>query len=71
MAECPVCSEPRYNRNLYPALAIAALAGVAFTYFLTRKGRTEDSGTPLEKVMSVCESAAEKLDAMAGIAQMR
>jgi hypothetical protein len=63
MAECQKCSESGQSRNVYPALAIAALAGVAFTYFLVRRGKSEAETMPVEKVVNLCNSAADKLDA--------
>lgn len=51
------------NRNLVPALAIAAFAGVAITYFLTRRAKAGAEST-VEKIVDLCHSAANKLDSM-------
>lgn len=66
MANCPNCDDSGSGRTLYPALAVAALAGVAFTYFLVRKSKTGDEQMPVEKVVNICNTAADKLDALAG-----
>jgi len=57
---------PGSGRSLYPALAVAALAGVALTYFfLARRAKSENTELPIEKVVSLCSSAADKLEAFA------
>ncbi len=69
MANCHCCQNGQSSKSVYPALAIAALAGVAFTYFLTRKGtKTADEAPPLEKVINICNSAADKLEALTSLA---
>jgi hypothetical protein len=65
MAECQNCSESGSSRNVYPALAVAAIAGIALTYFLVRKNRAGDDQVPVERVVNICNSAADKLDAFA------
>lgn len=64
MAECRNCDESGSSRNLYPALAVAALAGVALTYFIiAKKTKTTAEGLPVDKVVNICNTAAAKLDA--------
>lgn len=57
------CNESR-NSNIVPALALAALAGVAVTYFLTKRAKSADKASPIESVIDLCTSAANKLDQM-------
>ena len=65
MAECHNCNESSSTRSIYPALAVAALAGLAITYFFVKKQRSVDAPLPIDKVVNICNSAAEKLDAFA------
>lgn len=63
MAECQQCGESGSGRNLYPALAIAAVAGIALTYLFVRKSKSGSDPLPVEKVVNICNAAAGKLDA--------
>lgn len=64
MAEGHDCNEGGLGRNLYPALTIALIAGIALTtYVFVRKARTPEDSLPVEKVVNLCNSAADKLDA--------
>jgi hypothetical protein len=63
MAECLNCSESGSGRTIFPALAVAAIAGLAVTYFFVKKQRSPDHPLPVEKVVNLCNSAADKLDA--------
>jgi len=70
MADCQNCNESGSGRNLVPALAVAALAGVAVTYFvMARRDRTANTPLAVDKVVNLCNSAADKLDAFAARAQ--
>ncbi|HWA82325.1 MAG TPA: hypothetical protein VG820_02755 [Fimbriimonadaceae bacterium] len=64
MADSLNSSETGTSRSLYPALAVAAIAGLAVTYFfMARKTKDADDQLPLDKVVNLCNSAADKLDA--------
>lgn len=66
MAECQDCIESGPSRSLYPALAVAALAGIALTYFfVARRSRSAEDQLPVDKVVNICNSAADKLEAFA------
>ena len=63
MAECPNCNECASSRSVYPALAVAALAGLALTYFLVKKTKETDGQLPVERVVNQCNTAVDKLEA--------
>jgi len=66
MAECHETYESGSGRSLYPALAVAALAGIALTYFfVARRAKSSDAQLPVDKVMNLCNSAADRLEAFA------
>lgn len=66
MAECQDCDKSSSIKSIYPAIAIAAIAGVALTYFfMSRKNRSADGTLPVDKVVNICNSAAERLEAFA------
>ena len=66
MAEGQVGNDMGPSRNIYPALAVAAIAGLALTYFfVSKRSRGEGSQLPIERVVNLCNSAAEKLEAFA------
>jgi hypothetical protein len=62
MAESHSSLETGRGRNVYPAIAVAAIAGIAITYLVMRKSKGVDEALPVEKVVNLCNSAAEKLD---------
>jgi hypothetical protein len=62
MAESHSSIESGRGRSVYPAIAVAAIAGMAITYFVMRKSKGADEILPVEKVVNLCNSAAEKLD---------
>jgi hypothetical protein len=64
MSQSETCKEAKSSSILYPALAVAALAGIAATYFLTKRSRAMAGAAPIESVIDVCSSAAAKLDAL-------
>ena len=63
MAECLHSNESGSSRSVYPALAVAALAGLALTYFLVKKTKESDGQLPVDKVVNLCNSAVDKLEA--------
>ena len=63
MAESHNCNESGSGRNLYPALAVAAIAGIAVTYLFVRKVKAAEEPLPVEKVVNLCNTAADKLEA--------
>lgn len=64
MAEGQQSFDAGSSRTLYPALAVAAIAGLAVTYFfVARRSKGGEAQLPLEKVVNLCNSAADKLDA--------
>jgi hypothetical protein len=66
MAECQESMESGLARNLVPALTVAAIAGIAITcFFIARKGRSADRPLAVDKVVNLCQSAADKLEAFA------
>jgi|GEM_PF-5294191 len=66
MAGCQDCNESGSGRSLYPALAVAALAGVALTFlFMARRAKSASDQLPIDKVVNICNSAADKLEAFA------
>jgi len=66
MAACQDCNESGSNKTLYPALAVAAIAGIALTYFfVAKKGKSGSGQLPVERVVNLCNSAADKLEAFA------
>jgi hypothetical protein len=62
MAESHSSLETGRGRSVYPAIAVAAIAGIAITYLVMRKSKGADEALPVEKVVNICNSAAEKLD---------
>lgn len=62
MAECQPCNEPHGHRGLYPALVLAAMAGVAVTYWVIKRNRDPETAFTVDRVVNLCNRAADKLD---------
>ncbi|HVT13131.1 MAG TPA: hypothetical protein VHE55_12780 [Fimbriimonadaceae bacterium] len=64
MADSQENSQTGTSRALYPALAVTAIAGLAVAYlFMARKTKGVEDRLSLDKVVNLCNSAADKLDA--------